>query len=275
MLSADLHLHTIASDGRKTYHEVIDMAVEKQLTHIALTNHDTVEELDEAMTYAKTQGLTVIPGMELSTVYHGHSVHVLAYFKQDGHRHRAIQDYGVNLKASRIERAQRMCEKLKEHYDLDLDIDVLWRQANGVVARPHMAATIVHHYPQYTYEEVFEKFLGNDSKAYIPTTKMSLADGLAFLKEHDALAICAHPGLLQPDCMEEILAHPFDGLEYHYPRHTEAQKRRFKALIEKNQWLSTAGSDYHGIPNDSKHGMIGDCRLEGDALQRFLDALNR
>lgn len=274
MQSADLHMHTIASDGQKTYQEVIDEAKSQQLTHIAITNHDTVEELDAAMTYANKHGLVLIPAMELSTVYQGHSVHVLAYFKHDGHRHPNVKDYGKNLKASRIERAKRMLDKLKEHYGLELDINVLWQQANGVVARPHMAATIVHHYPQYTYDEVFEKFIGNDSKAYIPTAKMSLDEGLKFLKEHNALAICAHPGLLKEPVMEAVLAHPFDGLELQYPLHTQQQIRSFQRFIDRHDWLYTAGSDYHGIPNDTKHGAIGDCRLEGAALNRFLKTLN-
>ncbi len=269
-MKADLHMHTTHSDGRLSREALFKRAKEKGLDVIAITDHDVTAEVDDNVRLSQKYGIKYIPGIELSTLYKGKSVHVLGYFKGEAYKTSTMQDYYASIKKGREDRAKQFIANLKHYFDIHITYDQLLTISSGIIARPHIARAIMENYPEYTHNEIFEKFIGNDSLAYVPSTELSLKQGLALLKEHNCIAVLAHPVLLKPHIHDEVLAHAFDGVEAVYCLNTPSDTAYYKSLANKRNLLITAGGDYHGIKGDKKHCDLGDITLEGAALETFL-----
>lgn len=263
-------MHTKESDGRKTYQEVMDLAKKNGVDVLSITDHDTVGPIEEMKDYAKKLGLTYIPGIELSTIYKGKSVHVLGYFTDEKYKDPALVAYTKNIKRKREERARKMLDLLRQHFSIDITYEAVEKEAHGIIARPHIARAIISKYPSYTHDEIFDTMIGDQCKAYIPSVELPLEEGLDFLDQFSCIKVLAHPVLVKKHLKEEVFAYPFDGIEAIYYQNTEEDTNRYIALAKEKGIFYTAGSDYHGIVNDSKHGEIGTCTISGLALEEFL-----
>ena len=258
MFKCDLHTHSISSDGRFTPKEIIEIAKKKELNYIALTDHDTMTGINEAMETATRLNVNFIPGIELSTEYNGESIHILGFFHKDNYNNPKLNKILDEFKENRISRAYKIVENLKKFHNIELDIDKVLSNGKDTIGRPHIAKAIIDAGYPYDHEYIFNNFIGNNCKAYIPSTKLSTIDGLKLLKEFNALAFLAHPILVKKTPIEELLNLGFDGLEALYYRNSESDTINLLNLAkEKNLYIS-CGSDCHGIPNDSSHGNIGD-----------------
>ncbi len=269
-MRADLHMHTTDSDGKLSPEELFDLAKEKGLDVIAITDHDVCKNVEEKKALAKARGITYIPGIELSTLHNHKSVHVLGYFKDDNHQAPAMKAYYKNIKKGREERAKTFVKNLKTYHNIEISYARIMTISSGIIARPHIARAIQEKYPQYSHDDIFEHFIGDDCKAYVPSTELSTQDGIDLLKAHHALVILAHPKLLKKTIHDTVLNYPFDGIEAIYGLNTEKETLFYKKQAKKRNWLITAGSDYHGINNDTSHKMLGAVSLEGDDLATFL-----
>ncbi len=272
-MRADLHMHTTESDGRLSREELFQEAVEKNLDLISITDHDTCKHVLDNQRLAKKYAIKYIPGIELSTLYNNKNVHVLGYFRDDGYQSDEMLSYYRYIKEGRENRAKTFIRNLKKYYHITITYQDLLDVSDGIIARPHIAKAIVKHYPQYTHNEVFERFIGDNAKAYVPSTELSLKEGIALLKKHNALIVLAHPKLLKPAIHDEVLQFPFDGIEAIYGLNNPSESTFYRELAKKKGWLVTAGSDYHGIPNDQSHKELGFVTLEGEELQTFLEAI--
>ena len=258
MFKCDLHTHSISSDGRFTPKEIIEIAKKKELNYIALTDHDTMTGINEAMETATRLNVNFIPGIELSTEYNGESIHILGFFHKDNYNNPKLNKILDEFKEIRISRAYKIVENLKKFHNIELDIDKVLSNGKDTIGRPHIAKAIIDAGYPYDHEYIFNNFIGNNCKAYIPSTKLSTIDGLKLLKEFNALAFLAHPTLVKKTPIEELLNLGFDGLEALYYRNSESDTTNLLNLAkEKNLYIS-CGSDCYGIPNDSSHGNIGD-----------------
>lgn len=269
-MKADLHMHTTFSDGRKTYKEVMDMAKKNGMDVISITDHDSIREVEDMLAYARKVGLIYVPGLELSTLYKGKSVHVLGYFTDDSYLNEELLLYTKKIKHDREVRARKMIDLLKEHFDVHIRYEDVKDLAYGIIARPHIAKAITEKYPTYTHDEIFNTMIGDNCKAYLPSVELSLDEGLAFLDKFSCVKVLAHPVLLKNHIKDDVLRRDFDGLEAIYYQNSPEDTIKFKNLAKEKGIIYTAGSDYHGIENDSKHGEIGACTLEGEPLQNFL-----
>lgn len=274
-LKADLHLHTTASDGKLTPVELVALAHKKGLNLIAITDHDTTDGVDLALSAAENLSIRVISGIELSTQHNGETVHILGYFKSDNYKDETFQKYLQDMKNHRIYRGKEMVNRLKEYFDISLDYERLMKEAKGVIARPHIARAIIEAGYNYSWEYIFDKLIGSNSPAYVPNKKLSTEDGIKLLKSVNALVVLAHPVLVKKTPCEELLKLDFDGMEAIYPLNTEEDTRNFINLALNKQLLITAGSDYHGgDAGDTKHGYIGKVSYEEAYLTEFLKALS-
>ncbi|PAT01973.1 hypothetical protein CI105_03700 [Candidatus Izimaplasma bacterium ZiA1] len=272
-MKADLHMHTTSSDGRLSNIDLIKRVKKNGVTHFSITDHDIIENVEQSKKLAEELGLNYIVGMELSTVYKGNSIHILGYFNDDSYMNDEITEYYKNMKNRRDDRSKLFIKNLKKHFDLDIKYEEVLKHAKGVIARPHMASAILEKYPEYSRNEIFDKFLGNDSKAYVPSTKISTSDGLELLKRNNAMTVLAHPALYKKRILEEIIDYGYDGIEAIYPLNKDHDFELFVDYASKYNMVLSAGSDYHGLSNDSKHGDVGDCYIEDSLLERFLNRL--
>lgn len=253
----DLHTHSTSSDGRFSPKDVVKQAFENKVKYLALTDHDTVSGIEEALNESKKLGITFIPGIELSTEHNGESIHILGFFKGDDYKNPKLLDTLDRLKKYRVERAYKIVEKLEKHFKITLDINKVLSGGEDTITRPHIAKAIIYAGYPYDMNYIFTNILGNDSKAYVPSTKLSTEEGIALLKEFNAFVFLAHPIYIKKTPLKEFLNFDFDGIEALYAQNTIEQTNSLLEIAKKEELLVSCGSDSHGVLNDPRHAIVG------------------
>lgn len=270
---ADLHLHTTASDGKLSPRELVNLAVGEGLNIMAVTDHDTTSGIREALETSVSLPIKVIPGIELSTQHNGETIHVLGYFKDDRYNNSEFQKTLQDMKEHREWRGKKIVSNLKEYFNIELDYQKLLEDAEGVIARPHIARAILNAGYKYDWQHIFDNFIGNDCPAYIPNKELSTEDGIKFLRSANAVVVLAHPVLVKKTSFEDLIKLDFDGAEAIYSQNTPKQTEYYVNLSLKNKKIVTGGSDYHGGDSgDVKHGYIGRVQYPESYLQQFLNS---
>lgn len=270
-IRAEFHCHTTASDGRLSPSQVVTLAKEKTVKLLAITDHDTTDGVEEALIKGKELGVNVIPGIELSCIHKGESIHILGYFKGDGYKNPELLSYLSSLKGSRLNRATLMVENLEKYFNIKIDLNRILELSEGVVARPHLAQAIIEAGYPYEWNYIFDKFIGKDSPAYIENKKISIPEGIAMLKKYNCVVILAHPKLIKKTPIKEFLSFDFDGLEAIYFQNFKRETDELISLCRYKGLLMTCGSDFHGIlSGDTKHGMLGDMTITDEYFNKFL-----
>lgn len=271
----DFHMHTNASDGKYSPRELINLAKEKGIDILAITDHDTTDNLDDAIEAGLDLNVKIIPGIELSTLHNKESIHILGYFKDDSFKNKNFQDFLKDMKEYRIWRAKKIIDNLYMFFKIKIDYETILKNSNGVIARPHIAKAIMESGYNYTFDFIFRNILNDKSPAYVPNKKVSIEEGIKLLKSVNATVVLAHPVLIKNTSLEEIIKFDFDGLEAIYPANTEKDTNRLIDMAKKYNKIITAGSDFHtGDEGDTKHGRLGDIYLDEEGIQKFLNILN-
>ena len=264
----DLHLHTTASDGVMTPSEIVRYAKGKGLQAIAITDHDTIEGLEEGLSEGERIGFEVIPGLEISVKHSPGSMHLLGYFL-DIH-HPLLTERLQYLQQARAERNPKIAEKLKE---LGLKVtyeEVLKASGGGQVGRPHFAQVLMEKGYVRTFQEAFDRFLKKGAAAYVEKVRFAISEALHFIKEAGGVAVLAHPNTLGmkgqaalEDLVLQLVKEGLQGIEVYYPEHSPLEVAQYKVLAERHGLLATGGTDYHGMEgNDLDIGVgRGEMRL--------------
>ena len=268
-MKIDLHNHTTYSDGLLSPKELVQLAKEQGVDCFAITDHDSVFGCDEIVEYAKKASIQVVLGMELSTDYKGHSVHIVCLFPNNIVPQKLIQ-FSYDKKKERELRAIQMMHRIQEIYHVKIDLDALIAQSGGVITRANMCYNIAQ--CNQIPETEAAVYISNKSKAYIPSTKLSIQEGLEFVKEAGCITILAHPCLLPREIVEEIISLGFDGIEARYPKNQPHDEEYFKKLAKKHHLFISAGSDFHG-DQGTKHAMIGTSTLTSEEFRPILERL--
>ena len=273
MIICDLHTHSTASDGTSSPTEVVKRANAANVKYLALTDHDTVSGIEEAIEAAKSLDMTFIPGIELSTYFNKESIHVLGFFKGDGYKDKDLNDFLNSIKTKRIERAKKIVENLAKFHDIHITLESIMKNGKDTIARPHIAKAIMDAGYEYDKEYIFEHFIGNDCPAYIPSVQIDTKDGVELLKKHGAVVVLAHPVLLKKSSFQDVLALGFDGLEGIYPMNSEEDTEKFLNYAKEHNLITSCGSDSHGGEDDLKHGSLGSMKMDEEWLNKFLTKL--
>lgn len=250
----DLHLHSTASDGLLTPADLVAQAKAGGLEVIALTDHDTTAGLDEAQAAGESGGIRVIPGIELSTVLAGDEVHILGY--QLDPRHQGLQQLLEKIRLSRIGRIEKMISRLNA-----LGFKLTWEEVASLgsnassLGRPHVARVMVEKGYVSTVKEAFDLWLDSGRKAYVPRFKLHPAEAIAIIHEARGLAFLAHPGLLKASSLiAQVAEFGLDGMEVYHPQHSPQQAQAFLHQAEELGLHISAGSDFHGGPEEKGLG---------------------
>jgi len=246
-MAVDLHLHSTASDGTLRPAEIIAKAHEIGLTAVALTDHDSVAGIQEALTESINLSLTFIPGLEMSSEYGEKDIHILGYFI-DYTQVRLIEAL-VSLRAARVDRGEKMVEKLAE---LGLHISFSEVEAcacGGALGRPHVAQIMVKQGLVANISEAFERFIGRGGPAYVSKYVLTTAQIIDLIHRAGGVASLAHPG---PSGVDEPLLRllqesGLDAVEVWHTDHSPKQTRYFLELADCLGLMVTGGSDCHGF----------------------------
>ena len=273
MIKCDFHLHSTASDGNYTPTEVIKRAIKNNVDYLALTDHDSINGIEEAFLACKNTKLKFIPGVELSTVHNGESIHLVGLFKDDSYSSPELNDFLNELKDKRKSRAIKIVDKLKEHFNIIIDANKLLARGKDTIARPHIAQAIIEAGYPYSFDYIFDNIIGNDCPAYIPSTKISTEDGIRIIKDFNGIVILAHPKLIKKTPINEFIIMGIDGLEVFYYLNTPSETEYFKNLAKEHSLLMSVGSDCHGLVGDDRHGDIGEVSFDEKEINKLLLAL--
>ena len=258
MQQVDLHTHSTKSDGTYTPAELMDYAVTKNLSAIALTDHDTTDGIDEALAHIRKNNLPLelIPGIEFSTRYMlsdgtgDQEVHVVGLFVD--HKCKALVDHVKDFVDSRIERNHRMCRLLTEA-GMPVTYEELKQEFPGaVITRAHYGRFLLNHHHVATIKEAFEKYIGEGCPCYVPRRKVTPFDVVHIILEAGGVPVLAHPMLyhLQEQelriLVERMKAEGAVGIEAIYPTYTEEEEQLVRRLAKEFDLCISGGSDFHG-----------------------------
>jgi predicted metal-dependent phosphoesterase TrpH len=260
----DLHVHSNASDGTDDPAEVMRRAAVAGLDVVALTDHDTQAGLSEAGA-ALPDGLTLVPGMELSCQLDGRSVHLLAYLFDP--EDPALRAETSQIRDDRTYRARAMVDKMRE-----LGADVTWEQVaaiagDAVVGRPHLARALAAAGAVATPADAFTAdWIADGGRAFVDRYAPDLARAVGLARAAGGVPVLAHPrspGYEIPDEVIETLADAgLSGIEVFHFDHDQSQRMRLAQLARSLNLIMTGGSDDHGSylpggrpPEGSGHGL--------------------
>lgn len=269
---ADLHLHTIHSDGTLSPEELVKRASAGGLSTISVTDHDSVGAIDEARAVGKTLGVEVITGVELSVSVGDQDVHVLAYFFD--HTNRTVQDHLEFYRFERVKRAERIVGRLND-LDVPLTIDaVLEKAGKGSVGRPHIANALFDAGFTASYNEAFLKYIGQGKPAFERKIPVVPRAAIEMISEAGGLTFLAHPGVnISEEVLMGLIKDGIDGIEVVHPSHSPERISFYRGIVSEYFLLASGGSDYHG-GSRSDNGSLGKYFIsnqEVEMMRRRLD----
>ncbi|MGG1659413.1 PHP domain-containing protein [Brevibacillus sp. NRS-1366] len=273
-LQADLHTHTKASDGTCEPAENVRLAKEAGLAALAITDHDTVAGIPEAMETAKKLGIEVIPGVEVSSVGRGQDIHVLGYFIP--YEDQAFQERLVGLRETRHERNKLLIARLQE-LGIPITLENVYRRKQGTdknIGRPHIAEELIELGIVTSIEEAFAKYLGKEGAAYVNPPRITPQEAIRLIQDAGGVAVLAHPGLYDDDeLVQELIAFGLDGIEVNHPDNAEEQKLLYIKWANENGLVMTGGSDFHGWRGEEPfHAMLGSHTAGIDAVEQLRES---
>lgn len=253
----DLHVHSTRSDGTYSPTQLVDYAIEKGLAAFALTDHDSIDGLDEAITYAKTLRPSnpnvpeVIPGIEFSTEYEGKDVHIVGLYIN--YKAPDFQKYLVDFVTSRTLRNQKMCKLLESDAGMDITYEKLLETfPNCVITRAHYARYMMSKGYVKSISEAFERYIGDNAPYYIPREKVTPAQAIQLILSADGIPVLAHPLLYGMGkarlntLVAELKESGLMALEAIYSTYTAGEEKEMRALAKEHGLCISGGSDFHG-----------------------------
>lgn len=249
---ADLHCHSIYSDGSLSPSELLLLAKKNELSGLAITDHDSVEAYPTAFSTAQEIGIELISGVEFSAVHHEVSVHILGY--SFCVQHPIIADFCQRHKQRREERNKTILENLAAHKMPISNEELTACLSNHLttIGRPHIALAMVKKGYVETILDAFKNYLGEGKCCYARGALFTVEETLHVIHEAKGLAIIAHPQLIKDSrTIIQLLSMNFDGLEGYYGMLFPNQEERWIKIAKKKNWLITGGSDFHGAVKPS------------------------
>jgi predicted metal-dependent phosphoesterase TrpH len=272
----DLHVHSTASDGSYRPGEVVRLAREGNLAAIALTDHDTIDGLPEAIRAGAEAGVEVIPGVEISARFPGGSMHILGYFID--YTNGLLDERLAVLKAARAERNPRIIAKLNA-----LGIKITMEQVvrlsgGGQVGRPHVARALLESGYVRDLQEAFDLYLRNGAPAHVAKFRFPPEEAIAMIREAQGIPVLSHPFTLGlgsafalKNLLQDLKRVGLAGIEVYYAEHTPEQQALYLKLARELGLLITGGSDFHGL--NKPELTLGTMPCQKKLTYRLVDAL--
>jgi len=249
----DLHIHSTASDGSFTPTQIVERAARLGLSAIAITDHDTVDGLEEGEIAAKKHNIEFIRGCELSTRHGIYDIHILGlWIPKDLDNYPEFLAAIQKFQNKRKKRNHEIIEKL-QNLGISISLKDVENLAGGrVIGRPHFAHFLKNAGIVHSAEEAFQKYLGRDQKAYVPREAITPHEAVQLLTKIGATIVLAHPALTPCSAEElstllgELSPLGLHAIEAYHSAHSHKDERFLVELAAKHKLLLSGGSDFHG-----------------------------
>lgn len=263
---ADLHLHTLHSDGSSSPTELVDKAKEVGLHTIAITDHDTTAGVAAAVRRGQAVGLEVIPGVEISTRDHAGEIHMVALFIDPTEK--ALSAKLADIRKHRRERITEMSERLAQ-MDVNVDPDdVLEIAGIGAPGRPHVARALVEAGYVDNCHDAFRRYLGDNAPAYVPKVCLSPEDAIELTLKAGGVPILAHPvQTARDEIIPRLVEAGLLAIEVFCPMLSQIDFRHYLRLAEKHALAVSGGTDWHGAWKDDS--LLGRIRVPLECVERM------
>jgi predicted metal-dependent phosphoesterase TrpH len=262
----DLHAHSTASDGELSPAELVRLAVDRGLSTLALTDHDTTEGIDAARRAAAGTPLELIPGVELSADVPHAEVHVLGYYI-DWHtaRFQAMLD---RFREGRFGRAEKMTRKLAA-----LGAPISFQRVKEIageasIGRPHVAQALVEAGHVATIAEAFDRYIGRNGPAYVERFRLTPEDAVGLILDAGGVPVLAHPREVT-DYIAPLVKAGLLGLEAYYNGYDDATRSLLAHLAKQHGLIATGGSDFHGLNKMAHMSGLGEVDIPPNVVSRL------
>lgn len=241
----DLHSHTTASDGALSPRELVRLAARQGVRVLAVTDHDSVSGLAEAIDEAARHGIEIVPGLEINCDVEGAEIHVLGYCVD--WQAEWFEAFLVEQRAERTARVHRIVERLGE-LGVPLTAEEVFAICKeGSPGRPHVAQAMVKRGYVKSVREAFDRYLRSGGPANVPRRRLTPVEAVAVIRRARGVPVFAHPGLANRDAMiPELVQAGLAGIETYYPEHSAGQIEAYRGICREHGLVATGGSDYHG-----------------------------
>jgi predicted metal-dependent phosphoesterase TrpH len=269
---ADLHIHSIYSDGSFNPYEIVQLCKRCNLKAIALTDHDTVSGVEEAVSYS-THDFEVIPAVEMSSNIGDMDIHILGYYLD--YKNHALLAYLDDFKQHRAERVKKIIHKLHSN-GIKLEFEQIKMVAKDCsLGRPHVAEVLLENGYVKSMAEAFHRYLGYGLPYYVPKKNIEPKEVMKIIKESRGIPVIAHPGTINSESiLYQLIMDGALGIEIWHPEHTLRWRQGLCEIALKNGLLMTGGSDCHGRRIDTvRIGLTGCGEEEINRLKKCRDRM--
>lgn len=270
-VEVDLHIHSSFSDGKYSIEKVIQLAADKNLKIISITDHDTIDGVELANQISEKYGIKNISGVEVSSEIDGQEIHILGYFIDINNPD--LKYYLQQFKTERLNRAERILSNLKKlgvHLTIE---EVLQFSESKPITRPHIAFAMIKKKIVSSYYEAFQKYLGDNSKAYEKKMHSSPKVVVDLIHSCGGIAFLAHPYNLSDGKLQDIIKSGIDGIEIFHPTIKKSRQEFLHKICIANSLLESGGSDFHGGLRDD-YSNFGKFGLYLNQMERIFEHTN-
>lgn len=272
----DFHMHSIFSDGVETPKDLLQHAIDCNVSMMALTDHDEIDGIQALRAAQKkldpNESIKIVNGCEFSADYKDKSIHILGYCFDENNKD--LIDFITFFKGKREERIDEIIRRCNnEGYYITKEELIKQFPNTKAYGRPHIGKLLIDGGYAKDINDVFKGILRKDSPCYVPKVKVEVPYIIDIIHKAGGLAVMAHPKLVTSDeYVLEMLDYDFDGMEVYHSKHNDDDVERYKELAEKHKLFTTGGSDYHGIPG-KKPDKFGDYLVSGKDVSEFISLL--
>jgi predicted metal-dependent phosphoesterase TrpH len=241
---------------------------------LSITDHDTFRGYDRGLPVARSSGVELICGIELSTKLDGRSVHLLGYFPQPDGQMAEFREWVLEMQASRRERNIRLAARLRE-LGLDVWLEEAEAIGRGMTGRPHFAQILVQKGYVANIREAFDEYLDESAKGYVHRREPQLTEGIRRIRAAGGIASLAHPTRIHGDVaalLPGLCAAGLDALEVYHSDHTPEETQFFLELARRHGLKITGGSDFHGALKPEARlggGCNGNLNIPREVVDQF------
>lgn len=271
--SIDLHCHSTASDGLLRPDELVRYASDRGVSIIGLTDHDSTQGIAEAMRAGIETGVTIIPGVELSSEIEGLQAHILGYFIDPASE--SLQQEFAWMNESRRERIGRIVWNLNAA-GIPIEVeDVLERAGEGTVGRPHVARVLVDRGHATSVSDAFARYLTRGKPGYALSEKITPEGAIQAIQRAGGVAVLAHPWSTKDPvgAVARLAPAGLAGLESFYGEYSPEVRRELANLAAEYGLIPTGGSDFHGAGVKSID--LGGVVVPAESVEALREAADR
>lgn len=246
---ADLHCHSVCSDGSDTPLELLLLAKKVELSGLSITDHDTIEAYTPELFYSAQEiGIQLLPGVELSTELGDQTIHILGYGFDLASA--PFLSFLEEMQRRRNERNRLILQKLAAKNIIVTEDELATLVTDGIkktIGRPHIASIMQKKGYVRAIQDAFTYYLSEGTPYYVPGFKFTPSDAIQVIHEAKGKAVLAHPHFIQKGkLLNTLLSLPFDGIECYYGSLLKHQEKPWVKIATDRNWIATGGSDYHG-----------------------------